>query len=412
MRALLASLQIPVLALASVVRTDQQTLQADGFVVCNHTMTVPSLYIIGAENSGTSTLAAWISRRLLHQDQSIFRDACELKELAAMFHLNGVVSAECHLYDDQCGWDGKMIHGMGTYGGTFATQAPTVGHCPSMDASSIASERAALQDPSKFGLLPCSYLSDGAHKLYFDKSPTYFRLIGLPTYLSSLYGSRAAARLSFIALLRNPISRMHSAWQQAAADSKGSFSTVPALSTAQGYSEMLLATLPANYNMMFVRGEDSPIVRNYTYDFFYRSLYGALLKPWVEKFASQMLVLPMNYTFTEGSQEQVLTQVLSLVERNSGVSNLEISSRSASIPPHNVHNAASNPKYVGYDHPLDQDINSATRQALRSRFFDADAELLGVLLSNAISHGLMVAGDANGMCATAQGCSEYIISAW
>ena len=210
---------------------------------CVGNYALPDVYIIGEENCGTSTVDAWFKQPPFNLS---IADACPGKIFTAAH------TAECHIFDEMCGWDARKAALMD------ATNA--VGACP---APSNASSKLLVASAVTNGFLGCK---QRAGTLLLDKSPTYSRLVGLPAFIAGQYGSAGAARLSMIVMLREPLSRMHSAWQQMAVNNQAYSNSVPYLSTAQDYTTMLRATLPNNYSKLLARGVNSLVIRSYVYE--------------------------------------------------------------------------------------------------------------------------------------------------
>jgi hypothetical protein len=220
-----------------------------------------------------------------------------------------------------------------------------------------------------------------------DASPDNVRLVGLPRVLIELYAS-SVAKLSFVVMLREPIARMQSDFyycRELVANC-----TPFGTTTFGAYADELLLQLPDNYTAVLGACGDHTRTSvacktrwGKDLSFFYTSLYFIQMREWLdEKLAKglkpyQFSVLPSGWAVDHTHEALRL-----MSEQFPGV-HLNLSA----IPTEGDHLMSGN------EHPLpEDDLNPDTLKRLKVVFFEEDALLLSMMLSNAMKSGLTLGG--------------------
>ena len=357
--------------------------------LCEGRTALPQLYIVGMQKAGTSEVLAWL------KTSKMFVTACSHDDLG------GPGGDECHFYDHVCGWNGTAS--------LLASPHLRIGSCPATFTAAAASRAAALytaqNGPNAYA---CGQAPSGSLFLV-DKSPTYSRLLGLPSYLQSMYGAAQFDKTRVVIIFREPLERMNSAFYQSqgvrakkmpfALSPNSSKSGVPYLATPAAYAKMLRETLPASYADIVAKGNESLVVRAYYLDFFYRSLYALQFGPWLAAYdPKNVLVLPFKWSVA--NEGATLHLVSGLLQTVSGTP-LSISAPTDNKPVNERSHLAT-----------DEALNSETRDWLRTTYFEPDTTSLASMIADATGKGLVLGGAQAGVCDTTDVCYHHLVSSW
>jgi hypothetical protein len=208
---------------------------AFGKSLCARGKLIPELYLLGAQKSGTTTLAA---------------DLVNTGVRSAAAH-----GKEFHFFDN---WLTKDVQKAKT---NWLGRLP---RCPRKDGTTRP-HRMIMADFTARNLKMVSSPMAGAPKM------------DLPSMLHSFYGPAMSQQLTFLVMLREPVSRMHSAWY----DSKTKRICWPGACGASFQEDLFAATKEAR---------QTPPKYN---DWWWRSLYALQLKEYFSRFLRyQFIVIP------------------------------------------------------------------------------------------------------------------------
>lgn len=245
----------------------------------------------------------------------------------------------------------------------------------------------------------CSLEEDGT---LADMTPLYLRLPSLSQVFSELYGERRS-RLGFIVALRDPLSRLQSAYyhEMRAVNLRGLENTLgmpgsvqpdEGLQGFEGYARAL-------GTRFFELGSATDVVeQDYALDQLYRSLYYRNLKPWFAAFrANQFVIVPAmayfkNETFRAKTLQRIGDQFGASVNASSIIG---------------MPLTKENP----IDHaPLSEDLKNETVTWLEEHIFRPDRKNLVHMLASSIHSGVSIVG--YGGLAEASAIEEYLMQSW
>lgn len=325
--------------------------------VCMHGRRMPRIYLLGHQKCGTSTVA---------------------KDLAA----SGVVAAfgkkELHTFDELCGFS-RMY------------DQPQLGRCP---------EYRSLKAPDRSKWQLRYLMGCQATNTLADMTPANIRLVGLPQLLQGLYGSHGRD-LGFVLMLRDPMSRMHSAFYQKHFTFKNNVAKRGAklidvakyMSSFAAYVAFVKDAVPS-----YADANWTAVSLDYRLDDFYRSVYSRSLRPWLDEFKrSQFLIVPMKRVFKSTANRIELLEKI----RDQFDAQLDTSP---------IQSGCAELKTKHHDHPaLEQDLPPASLKAFNTLYFQRDVRKLSVLLSR--GDGVPILG-YSGDSGSSQGVLKYLTSSW
>jgi hypothetical protein len=317
---------------------------------------VPSLFLLGCRKCGTTSYA------------KVMKDAGIVMMASAGANGEATGEKEWHYFD-------ACVCGRTT--GCHNTDHTHLGMGITGSCSDVANQ---MTDAVQMDFVHANTYNCEEPGSVCDATPENMRLVDLHHVLHGLYHGYSS-RLSFVMLLREPLSRMHSDYYYH--KNHGGDPPMNA-QTFSKFVEMLSERLPKDYDVvknMTNHGELS--VGSPDVDFWYTSMYGLQLKPWLDQQShfkpEQFVILPMRWGMehTDEAFELLATKYPRLSLNTSG------------IPEKAPH---MNDKFASQNPTLDEDLSFETRTTFRRNFFNEDTSALADLLFKGMVHGLSLGG--------------------
>lgn len=308
--------------------------------ICLYGHAVPSLYLLGPQKSGTSTIAnEWLDAGI--------KSAYAEKPFSNITY--DQPEKELHSFDSICKFNiARRKH-----------------------ASSSERCMPMTKEEKEIWAQHFHSCTHKQHSTLADMTPVNLRLPGLATMMADLYGESKSS-LRFVILLRNPVERLHSGfWHEKWFD--------PNLRTMDFTSWLKEVVIP-KAEAIKTSGSWAGIETNYDMDQFYRSLVSLQLKQWLEVFEpSQFMLIPMSEYFVN---ETFRVEAFWQLKKKWGITldetyPLDHGARHDNVRPHPS---------------LEQYANTAVIKKLNSEFFHPDAAQLANLLAKAMPRGLTLSG--------------------
>jgi hypothetical protein len=303
-------------------------------------LAVPSLYLLGCRKCGTTSFAKALR-------------GAGIQMMSTAYSARGTGEKEWRFFDSYCN-----------------TMSKTGAGC-----TDVVVDAAMRDEFGKRNQNTC----DADLGTVADATPDNLHLPGLAMMLNGIY-QVAMPAVSFVLLLREPMSRMQS-------DFYFCNGCKPfGQATFSGFVEELEAHLPDNYTALMDAQSQCPtgdtcIMKiGGDYNHFYSSLYALQMRQWLQDpnlQGSQFFVMPSFWatSFTRDAVEVMATQFPALTLNVSAV-------------PAEADHLMSGNTYP----PLEEDLDIQTRQRLQKRFFDPDADALSLLLEKSMAEGLTLGG--------------------
>ena len=258
--------------------------------------------------------------------------------------------------------------------------------------------------------------SSSSHFTLTDMTANYYSQARLPTILAEMH-LRSASKLSLAIILREPVSRMQSSFYWSFPKSKpGDFAAAVQGLRQQAACSWLLDDVQWEARELGECKSNSKLVRDCPsfQEFLVGSLYGRHLDAWLRGGFSphQFTVLPMGWVL-EQPQGAIASLVSERTRWDEGFPTpaldpvapelLDPVQTNLSAPEHRNDRA----------HPtLEEDLGAEQLGWLRGMFFDDDAERLAQRLAGARRLGLVVGGCDDTTCADAAGLKARMASTW
>jgi len=322
--------------------------------ICLRGKQVPDLYVMGTQKSATSSLAYDLM-------------GVGIQSAAGKKH-NGRPKKELHWFDHHLHWDAVKSHSLENERGRWLQFMP---NC-SQSFWRQQNPRRVLADftPDYMPLVP------PPASMHLPNLTISSEHVNLPKMLRLFYGD-AAKKVTLVVMLREPLSRMQSAWY--AAKACNNFSCI-CMSCNSSSFQVALADQLTNAS------RSPPELTSW----FWFSMYARQLQQWLTKFApNQLYVIPFS-TYAHGNKDIVCKELSERLGYK-----IDCTSRSKA-----GHHSWSNP------HPeLEKDVSPELRSKFES-WIAGENDLLVQLLTRAHQDG---AGLAN---FHGEAGSEADVGAW
>jgi len=319
------------------VRGTSSSTATGALPICIEGKAVPNFYLLGAAKCGTTTLAQALFDCGMEGANHYYNYANQLTPVK-----------EPNVFDRLCNSWGS----------------PT---CAGIDASEARKTIASWGSD-----VNCT---DAIGFTVSDMTPSSLFAAGLPHLMAGVYGSQTA-KLSFVVLIREPLSRWQSQFhyeQQFGNNLAATFEEEVA------QAEQML-TPYATYEDIVANRSDFDS-RQIGIAGWQRSMYGLMLDGWLNEpslSSSQFAIFPMKYA-TDHTRDTI--ELLASHFNWAGINPSLIPERAAVF----------NVGHAHHDSP-NSEVSRATRYRLQSKYFGPDAEALSSLLADRMPRGLIVGG--------------------
>lgn len=311
--------------------------------LCTDGKLLPELYLLGAPKSSSTSLAFDLMNAGMLAVHDPFNDK------------------EFHFFDGMLSWDWRSQEEIELQRQQWLHWMP---NCPQDEDGLPATSRKLLADftPDYMRLvsLPENSMRWGIFPPWNGNSMTQYSLgampqggtwkVNMPPVLRKFYGDENSHRLTMIALIREPLARMQSAWYHAQ-----SFNFTNECVNCRSPS------FKSSLEEHVAKARRSPPVYS---DWLWTGMYGAQLEQWLEHFsANRLLVIPYAYLM-KGDKDAVCRELSTRLE-------FAIDCESNGIP---ISHEWSHP------HPaLEEDVSPEERAPFDEFMVDERARLLRVL---------------------------------